>query len=333
MLLRNKEIKGILLLTIVTILMFSLIGLSNSPQVALVLLFEGILLVIFFLIFTSCRYKQIQNLSKYLKRIRQGEHSLDIRDNEEGELSILKSEIYKVTNMLSEYNVKLKNDKVLLADNIADISHQLKTPLTSMMVMTDLLQDEELPREKRRQFTSKISSQLRRIEWLVTSLLTMSKLDIGVLDMRKEKIQTSDLIEASLEPILISLELRDISYKVYGGENIICCDQHWTVEAIVNILKNCMEHTKRGGHLEITSSDNPLYSEIKISDTGVGIKKEDLTNIFTRFYRGKNSSKDSVGIGLSMSKGIIKNQGGNITVESNVGKGSTFYVKFYKTVI
>ena len=153
------------------------------------------------------------------------------------------------------------------------------------------------------------------------------------LAMKKVNVQASNLIEVSLEPLLISLELRDISYKVYVGENIIYCDKHWTVEAIVNILKNCMEHTKSGGHLEITSSDNPLYSEIKISDTGVGIEEEDLANIFTRFYRGKNSSKDSVGIGLSMSKSIIKNQGGDIAVESKVGKGSTFYIKFYKRVI
>ncbi len=333
MLLRNKEIRLIVLLAVIIILMFSTIGFLESFQMALILLLEGILLLILFLLFTFYRYKQIQRLSTYLKRIRQGESSLDIRDNKEGELSILKNEIYKVTNMLSEYNEKLRDDKDLLADHIADISHQLKTPLTSMMVMTDLLQDENLPAEKRKQFTSKISSQLKRIEWLVSSLLTISKLDTGVIEMKKENVNARDLIESSLEPLLIPLELREITYKIKGKENIIYCDKHWTVEAMVNILKNCMEHTSSGGYLEITSSDNPLYSEIKIRDTGAGIAKEDLPHIFTRFYRGKNSSKDSVGIGLSMSKSIIKNQGGDITVESEANKGSMFYIKLYKSVV
>lgn len=332
MLSRNKEIKRILLFIVSIIFIFSIIGLSISSQVALLLLTEGISLIILFLLFTIYRYKQIHNLSTYLKRIRQGEHSLDIRDNAEGELSILKNEIYKVTNMLSEYNETLKNDKVLLADQIADISHQLKTPLTSMMVMTDLLKDENLPAEKRKQFTSKISSQLKRIEWLVSSLLTISKLDLGVIEMKKEDVYARDLINSSLEPLLIPLELREITCNVNGRENIISCDKHWTVEAIVNVLKNCMEHTSSGGYLDIIVSDNPLYSEIKIMDTGAGITREDLPHIFTRFYRGMNSSKNSVGIGLSMSKSIIKNQGGDIIVESEIGKGSTFYIRLYKVV-
>ncbi len=333
MLLRNKEIRRLLRLTVLIIIAFSVIGLFFSYPVALLFLLEGILLSGLFLLFTFYRYKQIQEMSTYLRRIRQGKHSLDIRDNKEGELSVLKNEIYKVTNMLSEYNEQLKDDKALLADQMADISHQLKTPLTSMMVMTDLLQDENLPSEKRKQFTSKISSQLKRIEWLVSSLLTVSKLDTGVIAMKKEKVAAGDLIEPSLEPLLIPLEIREITYNISGRKNIIYCDKYWTEEAIINILKNCMEHTNKGGHLGISASDNPLYYEIKICDTGVGITKEDLPHVFTRFYRGKNSSKDSVGIGLSMSRSIIQNQGGDIIVESEVGKGSTFYIRLYKSVV
>lgn len=333
MLYKNKELRRIMILAVITILVFSLIGLTIGNNVAYLLLFQGILFTVFFLLFTLYRYYQIQKLSTYLRRIRQGEHSLDIRDNEEGELSILKNEIYKVTSMLYEYNEKLKGDKALLADYMADISHQLKTPLTSLMVMTDLLQDENLPAEKRQQFNSQISSQLKRIEWLVSSLLTISKLDAGVIEMQPENVGAANLINSSIEPLLIPLEIREISYQVSGEEHVIYCDKHWTREAILNILKNCMEHTGAGGRLEIIVSDNPLYSEIKISDTGVGIEKADLPHIFTRFYRGKNSSNNSVGIGLSMSRSIIRNQGGDITAESAIGKGSRFFIKLYKSVV
>ena len=333
--LRNKELRRILLLSIIIIFIFSFIGIILEAELGtiLLLILQGLILTTLFLLFTLYRYRQIEKLSSYLRKIRQGEHSLDIRDNEEGELSILKNEIYKVTSMLSEYNEKLKDDKAILSDFIANISHQLKTPLTSMMVMTDLLKDEKLPLDKRKEFTSKISSQLKRIEWLVSSLLTLSKLDAGVIEMKPEYLVADDLIHSSLEPILISLEVREIEFNINSGENVIYCDKHWTSEAILNIVKNCMEHTDSGGKLEITASDNPLYSEIKISDTGVGIPKEDLPHIFTRFYHGKNSSENSVGIGLSMSRSIIQNQGGDVTAESEVDLGSTFYIKLYKAVV
>ena len=330
---RNKEVRRVFLLIVITILIFSLIGLWIGGVVALLLLSQGILLSVYFLSLTIYRYSQIRKLSTYLRRIQQGEHSLDIRDNQEGELSILKSEIYKVTSMLSEYNEKLKSDKLLLADHMADISHQLKTPLTSMMVMVDLLKADNLPPDKRKQFTSKIYSQLERIEWLVTSLLTISKLDAGVIEMKPMKIKAEDLIQAAIEPILIPLEIKEISFSLSGGHNILNCDAHWTREALLNILKNCIEHTRPGGELEITVSNNPLYSEIIIRDTGIGIAREDLPYIFTRFYRGKNSSSDSVGIGLSMSRSIISIQGGDILVKSEMGVGSTFVIRLYKSVI
>ncbi|NLJ89444.1 MAG: HAMP domain-containing histidine kinase [Clostridiales bacterium] len=331
--LRNKELRRAIILSIVTILAFILIGLLAKEKIVLLLFLQGVALLTIFITFTLGRYYLAKNLSTYLRRIRQGEPSLDIRDNEEGELSILKNEIYKVTSMLSEYNEKLLSDKKRLADHMADISHQLKTPLTSMMVMTDLLQDDNLPDVKRKEFVSKISSQLKRIEWLVSSLLTISKLDAGVIEMKPATVLSKDVIDASLEPFLINLELRDITYKVTGSNKIIRCDSYWTREAMINIIKNCIEHTPRGGHLDILVDDNPLYSEIIIQDNGSGITKKDLPYIFTRFYRGTNSSKDSVGIGLSMSKSIIQSQGGDISVESELGKGSRFHIKLYKTVV
>ncbi|MEG6613557.1 HAMP domain-containing sensor histidine kinase [Pseudoclostridium thermosuccinogenes] len=330
---RNGEIR--ILLVSVSIISAILIagGFVAGVITGFFVLLSVFLLCLVFFLFTAWRYRHIAKLSQYLRRISAGEYSLDIRDNREGELSILKSEIYKVTLMLSQYNEQLKKEKLLLSSQMADISHQLKTPLTSMMVMADLLRDEKLPEEKRREFTSHIHAQLERIEWLVSSLLKMSKLDAGVLEMNPREISARTLIEKALSLLLISMEIKDISYSITGEDRVIKCDLQWTAEALINILKNCIEHTPEGGRIDISIQDNPLYSEIKIADNGPGISKEDLPHIFTRFYRGKNASPDSVGIGLAMSLSIIRNQQGDITVESKPGQGSTFFIRLYKSVI
>jgi len=330
---RNREIR--ILTAAISIMSVILIAGSFAAglKTGLFVTISIFLLCLVFFLFTGWRYHQIAKLSEYLRKISAGEYSLDIRDNREGELSILKSEIYKVTLMLSEYNEQLRKEKMLLADQMADISHQLKTPLTSMMVMADLLRDENLPAEKRREFTSHIHAQLERIEWLVSSLLKMSKLDAGVLEMNPREISARTLIEKALSPLMISMELKDISYSIKGEDNPIKCDLQWTAEALINILKNCIEHTPQKGRIDISIQDNPLYSEIKITDNGPGISKEDLPHIFTRFYRGKNASPDSVGIGLAMSLSILRNQQGDIIVESKPGQGSTFLIRLYKSVI
>jgi signal transduction histidine kinase len=235
--------------------------------------------------------------------------------------------------MLTEYNEQLQQEKLLLADQMAEISHQLKTPLTSMMVMVDLLKNDELPTSKRREFTYLINTQLERTQWLVSSLLKMSKLDAGVVTMKADKIPATTLINNALKPFLITMELKGISYCMNAVDQIITCDLDWTTEAIINILKNGIEHTPNGGHIDITLQENPLFSEIIISDNGTGIHKEDLPHIFTRFYRGKNASPDSVGIGLAMSYRIIRSQQGDIQVKSEIGSGSTFSIRLYKTVV
>lgn len=227
---RNREIKVLIItLTILSVILIAAAFVINI-QTGILMLIAVFLLSSMFLLFTFFRYKQISKLSDYLRRISSGEYSLDIRDNTEGELSILKNEIYKVTLMLSEYNEQLKREKILLANQMADISHQLKTPLTSMMVMVDLLRDQNLPEEKRREFTSRIYAQLERIEWLVLSLLKMSKLDAGVVEMKPRKISAQTLIEKALSPLLIPMELKDITYSVKGQDESISCDLHWTLE-------------------------------------------------------------------------------------------------------
>jgi len=332
-LLRNREFKRIAIVAFLQSTVMVILGFLLSPWTGILVLITALFLCLLFFYHTKKRHVQISRLSNYLRRISSGEYSLDIRDNVEGELSILKSEIYKVTLMLSEYNEQLKQDKLLLSNHMADISHQLKTPLTSMRVMVDLLRDPNLSNEKRQEFTTQINTQLERIEWLVSSLLKMSRLDAGVVSMKKEKIEARRLIENALQPLLIPMELKEINYTIEVKKEIITCDIKWTTEALINILKNCMEHTPRGGNIRVEANDNPIYSEIIISDNGTGIQKEDLPHIFTRFYRGKNASSDSVGIGLAMSHSILRIQQGDILVNSKEGQGTTFTVRLYKSIV
>ncbi|HIW73010.1 MAG TPA: HAMP domain-containing histidine kinase [Firmicutes bacterium] len=285
-------------------------------------------------LFQYWKYRQIGRLADYLTRINAGEYDLDVRDNAEGELSILKNEIYKTTTRLAEYNETLRREKVRLADAMSDISHQLKTPLTSMMVMADLLRDDSLPAGKREEFTARLLAQLERIQWLVSSLLKLSKLDVGTAGMKQETVRLKETVEKAAAPLRIPMELKEQRLVLEGPEEAVFQgDLSWTAEALLNVMKNCMEHTPPGGEVRVEWSDNPLYAQIRISDNGEGIDKADLPHIFTRFYRGKNASGDSVGIGLAMAKSILSQQHGEITVSSERGKGTAFRIRMYKTVI
>lgn len=284
--------------------------------------------------FIKREYGELEKLSGYLRRICNGEYSLDIRDNEEGELSILKNEIYKVTLMLSKQGELLKKEKMQLADAISDISHQLKTPLTSMRVMSDLLSDNDLEAKKRIEFTNNIEMQLDRMQWLLTSLLKLSKIDAGTVSFKKDRVAVSELIRKSTEPLLIPIEIKNQTLVIEGGSNVsFIGDLNWTTEALINIIKNCIEHTGEDGRISIFFDENPLFTEIKISDNGSGIEKEDLPYIFKRFYKGKNAGEDSVGIGLAMAKSIVTSQNGDINVSSRKNEGTCFTVKFYKVTV
>lgn len=332
--LRNREIR-MLLLTMCSISLVAVVVVAFFSLVAAVLTFiTAALLIGCSLLFTSWRYGEIEKLSGYLRRICSGDYSLDIRDNHEGELSILKNNIYKVTLMLSEHRALLQRDKIQLTDAISDISHQLKTPLTSMMVMADLLSDAKLPVTKRTEFTRNIRIQLERIEWLVSSLLKLSKIDAGTVQFRKDQIAVKNLIQKALEPMMIPMDIKEQTVSITGEDTVsFLGDLNWTAESVINILKNCVEHTHEGGVISISFSENVLFTEIIIADNGKGIPKEDLPYIFKRFYKGKNASEDSVGIGLAMAYSIITSQNGDVEVKSEKDQGTQFKIKFYKQII
>ncbi|WP_339291047.1 HAMP domain-containing sensor histidine kinase [Paenibacillus sp. FSL E2-0201] len=332
--LRNREFRW-LLLTMSTISLLAMIVAAFISSGAMgITAVTSVLLIGCCLLFTRWRYREIEKLSGYLRQVSSGNYSLDVRDNQEGELSILKNDIYKVTLMLSEQRLLLQEDKIKLTNAISDISHQLKTPLTSMTVMADLLSDPELHVEKRMEFTRKITVQLERIGWLVSSLLKFSKIDAGTIHFKKDQVQVKKLVQKSLEPMLIPMDIKEQRILIDGEDSTTFVgDLNWTTEAIINILKNCVEHTPAGGEISISYAENTLFTEIIITDNGKGIPKAELPYIFKRFYKGKNASEDSVGIGLALAQSIITGQNGTIDVKSEVGKGTQFQIKFYKQVI
>lgn len=298
---------------------------------AIILVFTALvfLIVYFYLLRLD---SSISNISKYINRLLNKDYALDIIDNDEGSLSALKNDIYKITVMLKEQNEVLKQDKMQLANNLADISHQLKTPLTSMLIMSDLLQNEDLSKADRKKFLEVIRSQLKRIEWLVSSLLKMAKLDAKTVEFKKEKIYADDLILKAVEPVNMLIKDKNQQFILCGDNPILEIDINWTSEALLNILKNCCEHTPVGGQLKAEIFDSMMYTEIVISDNGEGISSKDLPFIFERFYRASKSSDDSVGIGLAMSYSILTSQEASVHVRSRLNVGTAFSIRFYKQV-
>lgn len=330
--LRNKEIRYLLYLSCIVTIVSIWMGFNYHLYLGLFIFVDHLLLISFFLYVTKYRYHRIQQLSSYLKETYEGKDNADLSMYEEGELSILKNDIGKLTQTLKLQSEYLLEDKHFLSDTLSNISHQLKTPLTAMMVMSDVLEDASLPQEKRRDFLHQLKIQLLRMEWLISSLLKLSKIDANTTIFHKESLYLLDLLKASAEPIHISMEVRNQSLEIQCDPTIkVEMDKHWTQEAILNVLKNCMEHTAENGKILIACSDNFLHTTISISDNGTGILAEDLPYIFDRFYKGRNAKPDSVGIGLAMSKTILQNQNASIHVESEVGKGSVFIIKLYRS--
>lgn len=299
----------------------------NNNYLILILaiaIYLGLLFINFIFIYNM--YQKIKKIDQYMNNILNDDYSLNIKEYCEGDISNLKNDVYKMTVKLKEQSELLTKDKKYLEETLEDISHQIKTPLTSMYMINDILTNEK--NEKiRKEFLIKNKNQIERIEWLVISLLKLSKLDSGTVKLKKEKIKVKDLISKAIEPIKVSLDLKSIDLDLNLSNDTVLVDINWTKEALLNIIKNACEHTK--DKITITSKNNPLYLEIRITDNGKGIAKKDLKHIFERFYKGSDN-KDSIGIGLNMSKKIINLQQGIIEVETKENIGSTFIIKLYK---
>ncbi|MEZ3468929.1 MAG: HAMP domain-containing histidine kinase [Schaedlerella sp.] len=280
------------------------------------------------------REKQLEELILYLMKLQDHPEIPELPKYSEGQIGVLQSEIYKLVIQNREQSAGAVREKEYLAQMLSDISHQIKTPLTSITIMTDLLKSPNLDEEKRVEFTDKIDSQVSRITWLIRNLLTLSQLDANMLKLKKQDVPVRELIQKACQPFEILAELKEVELSVSADGNIrLICDAHWTAEAISNIVKNCIEHTQPGGEVCVTVSQNNLATDIFIRDNGEGIAKEHLPYIFDRFYKAGNQSNDSVGIGLAMSRQMIMLQNGTISVSSEEEAGTEFHIKMYSEVV
>ena len=290
------------------------------------------ILVTAFLIFNKNKDDEINEITKYIEEINRKNYKLNIDEMSEDELSILKSEIYKTTIMLKEAAENSNKEKLQLKEALSDISHQLKTPLTSILIILDnLIDDPNMENDVREDFIRDIKIEMTNISFFVQSILKLSKLDTNTVDFIVEKVYIKDIIDEVTKKLSILCDLRNIKIVTLIKEDVqINCDFKWQVEAFLNIVKNCIEHSKNDKNIFIEVDENNAYSQVTIEDNGGGIDDEDLPHIFEKFYKGKNSDNESSGIGLSLSKSIIEKSHGYIDVESKVGKGTKFIIKYFK---
>lgn len=291
-----------------------------------------IIIVIIFIINEKNENKKIRQITKLIEQINNKNYYLNIEDNNEDEISILKNEIYKTTVMLKEQAENSNKDKINLKCSLENISHQLKTPLTSISIMLDnLLDNPHMDEYTRNDFIKDINKEINNINFLIQVLLKLSRFDANVIKYNNKFNSLKSIIDKSIDNLSSLCDLKNIQIFTKIPNNLdIYCDSHWQIEAITNILKNCLEHSENGSTIEVFATDNKIYSEIIIKDNGTGIPEKDLKHIFKRFYRGQNSKEDSVGIGLSLAKSIIEKNNGIINVTSSVGKGTTFSIKYFK---
>ena len=311
-------------------------GLENQKKEMLInsiissVIFATLVLTVIFL-YENKQKQKIENIITYIEEINKGNYNLKIEENTENELSNLSNELYKITVMLKEQTEKSNKDKQILQTSLEDISHQLKTPLTSISIMLDNIRENpQMDEHTRQEFIHEISRQVDWINWLVISLLKLSKLESGTAIFKAEKIDVKKLIDNVIKNLAIPLDIKQQKINVSENKKDIYFIGHynWQLEALTNIVKNCIEHTPENQNIYIEYSQNNFYTKIIVRDEGCGIEAEDLKHIFERFYKGKNSSSNSVGIGLALAKSIIEKDNGYIICTSNVGNGSTFEIKY-----
>ncbi len=327
---RNYEIRCFFAVFFVITAGVVIIGYRLDPAAGILAAFSACMYGILFFVFTKERYKNIAQLSDEIDQVLHSAEKIYIADSREGELSVLKSEITKMTIRIREQNLALKKEKERLSESLADIAHQLRTPLTSANLILSLLENH--PKEETKEELLWETKQLfSQMDTLLTSLLKLSRLDAGIIVFKKEKVEVKSLIEAATRPFMITMELHEITL-----ETVLCegaCvegDFEWLAEGIRNVVKNCIESVKDGGRICISCQDTVLYTEITLHDNGQGFKEEELSNVFERFYSRKDKKKDGYGIGLALCRTIITRQGGTITAKNHPRGGALFVIRFLK---
>lgn len=292
----------------------------------------GVLSLVVFGVYTSKRKRKIDELDRYIQDVSNKMYEIGIDKESEDELNRLKDSLYKITVMLKEDSESKRKQNEAILELVSDISHQLKTPITSIQILLDnILENENMDSDTRRKFTLEILRQVKGMNFLIFSLLKLSKLDACVVEFDNEEISVNKLVADILANLDVLIELKhlDVHVNIPDGVRFVG-DYNWNKEAVLNIVKNAVEYTPDGKNIFISAEENDLYTKIEIIDEGKGIDEKDLPHVFERFYKRNNSAEDSFGIGLALSKLIIEKQDGFISVDSKVGKGTAFIIKYFK---
>lgn len=302
-------------------------GLSLSFAAGILVAFTAFLGAVFLTFFLRLRKRKLKELAVDMDRLLHGDYQVRFKNYEEGETAIVANELAKITDTLQTQAEKLKNEKKDLADSIADISHQIRTPLTALTLTLETMNGKE-EALKAKQLT-------RRIEWLIEALLKLSKLDAGTVKFQREKVLVCQAVREAAAPfeILMDLRAQTMDTSKISPDASFFGDLSWSAEALANILKNCIEHTGEGGKIWISAQENAIYTEIVLEDNGEGIAKEDLPHLFERFYKGKNSGGNSVGIGLALTRAILTAQNGTVFAENRREGGARFVLRIYKGIV
>lgn len=305
---------------------------KDNISIAVLFIAMAAIFFIFNYLQYSVFYKRVRRLTIGAKKVVEGEYDLTISEIKEGDFSKLAIAFNSMREIIRNNIGELKKEKQFLAELISDISHQLKTPLSSMIIYNDIMINKELSREQREKFLIDNQNQLQRMKWLIQSILKLAKLDAKAIELDKEQQSLNDTIQEAVDALDSKAAEGKVHVKfIEKGEIVFEHDRLWLEEALINIVKNGIEHTGEGGSISIEAIENPIYRRIIIEDTGEGIREEDLPNIFKRFYKVKTSRKsDSVGIGLALAKSIIEAHNGVIEVQSKLGQGTRFAITFLK---
>lgn len=331
-LLQNVEFRRRSLLLLAVSVIACAVGFVIQPACGFLTLVVCLFFLLYYLVTSLRRDRQMEQLSQCIDQALYGRDGALLSACQEGELAILQTQLRKLLVKLRQSSARDQEDKAFLRDSIADISHQLRTPMTSLNLIAAMLPEVGADSVRQRELQQQLNQLLQRIDWLVYALLNLAKIDAGTAYFRRNTLDAAQVLRQAAEPLEIALEIREITLQVTGSGSYTG-DGAWSAEALGNILKNCMEHVPQGGKILVEISQTPLYTQLCLQDTGPGFAPDDLPHLFERFYKGHNAAANSFGIGLALAQRIISAQNGTIRAQNAPEGGALFTVRFYHGTI
>ncbi len=331
-LLQNAEFRRRSLLLLAVSVIACAVGFVIQPACGFLTLAVCLFFLLYYLVTSLRRDRQMEQLSQCIDQALYGRDGALLSACQEGELAILQTQLQKLLVKLRQSSARDQEDKAFLRDSIADISHQLRTPMTSLNLIAAMLPEVGGDSVRQRELQQQLNQLLQRIDWLVDALLNLAKIDAGTAYFRRNTLDAAQVLRQAAEPLEIAREIRGITLQVTGSGSYTG-DGAWSAEALGNILKNCMEHVPQGGKILVEISQTPLYTQLCLQDTGPGFAPDDLPHLFERFYKGHNAAANSFGIGLALAQRIISAQNGTIRAQNAPEGGALFTVRFYHGTI